>query len=323
MGGTFVAGHNGLVGSAVCRALERDGTHELLLAGRSELDLTDQAAVYGFFDRHRPKRTVIAAAVVGGIKANSTYPGRFIGENLMIQTNLLEAARRSGTERTVFLSSSCVYPREAPLPTKEESLLTGVPEQTNEWYAVAKIAGMKMAQAYSLQYGMDCTTLLPCNLYGPFDNFDLENSHVLPALLRKIHEAKESGREEVELFGTGTPTREFLHADDLAEACLLALDGKVRHDVVNVGSGVPTSIADLAGMVRSAVGYEGRIRWNGTLDGDAEKMVDSTRIHETGWKPRISLADGIASTYEWMIKNIEGLREVKHGTTLLAGGTAP
>lgn len=241
----------------------------------------------------------------------------------MIQTNLLEAARRFGTERTVFLSSSCVYPHEAPLPTKEEHLLTGLPEPTNEWYAVAKIAGMKMAQAYSLQYGMDCTTLLPCNLYGPCDNFDLENSHVLPALLRKFHEAKESGRDEVELFGTGTPTREFLHADDLAEACLLALEGKVRHDVVNVGSGVSTSVAELSGLIRSAVGYEGRTRWNGTLDGDAEKMVDSTRIHETGWKPRISLADGIASTYEWMIENIDGLREVKHGTTLLAGGAAP
>jgi GDP-L-fucose synthase len=300
----YVAGHRGLVGAAICQALTDAGYSRILTRTHAELDLTDQAAVRQFFANNRPDYVFLAAARVGGIHANDSFPAEFIRDNLLIQTNIIDAARQSGSKKLLFLGSSCIYPKFAPQPMKEEYLLTGELEPTNEWYAVAKIAGIKMCQAYRKQYGFDAISLMPTNLYGPGDNFDLESSHVLPALIRKFHEAKVNGRQEVEIWGTGTPQREFLHVADLAAACLFLMEQYSGLEIVNVGSGQEVTIAELAELVRAAVGFQGRICFNPAMpDGTPRKLLDVSRLSGLGWQSRIGLADGIAETYAWFLEN--------------------
>jgi GDP-L-fucose synthase len=296
----FVAGHRGLVGSAIVRRLEETGCRNLLLRDRAELDLLDQAAVTRFFAEHRPEFVFLAAAKVGGIMANVTYPAEFIYENLAVQTNVIHSAWQHGARKLLFLGSSCIYPKVAPQPIKEEYLLTGPLEPTNEAYAIAKIAGLKMAAAYRAQYGFPAISLMPTNLYGPGDNFDLESSHVLPALIRRFHEAKISGAPEVTLWGTGTPRREFLHVDDLASAACFLMDTYDGRDALNVGTGEDLTIAEVAGLVARVTGHSGRVRFDPSRpDGMARKLLDVSRIHALGWKARISMELGVASTYEW------------------------
>ena len=305
----YVAGHRGLVGSAVTRRLEREGFRNLLTAGRDELDLRDQAAVDRWFDTHRPEYVYLVAGTVGGIWANSRRPAEFIYDNLMIHATVVHAAWRTGVRKLLYLGSSCIYPREAPQPMAEEALLTGALEPTNEPYAIAKIAGIKLCQAYRRQYGCDFISAMPTNLYGPGDNFDLESSHVLPAMIRKFHEARERGDRAVTLWGTGAPKREFLHADDLADACLFLMREYAGDDHVNVGTGEDLSIRSLAEMVRDAVAPELVIEWDATKpDGSPRKLLDVGRLHELGWRHRVDVADGIASTYRWF------LEELAHGT---------
>ena len=295
----FVAGHRGLVGSAICRRLQADGL-EPLVAERSELDFMDQKGVDHWFREHEIDQVYMAAAKVGGIYANDTYPAEFIHDNLAIQTNLIHAAWQYGVSKFLFLGSSCIYPKLAPQPMTEDSLLTGPLETTNEWYAIAKIAGIKMCQAYRKQYGFDAISAMPTNLYGPGDNFDLENSHVLPALIRKFHEAKEAGEANVTVWGTGSPRREFLHVDDLADACVFLMQNYSSPEIVNVGWGRDISIAELAEKVRGIVGFEGEIVYDTSKpDGTPRKLLDTARLAALGWAPSIALEDGIAETYEW------------------------
>lgn len=295
----FVAGHRGMVGSAVCRALAARAYPHVLTRGRDELDLTRQAAVDAFFEAERPDVVVLAAARVGGIVANDTYRWDFIRDNLLIQTHVLDAALRTGVRRLAFLGSTCIYPRLAPQPMPESSLLTGPLEPTNEPYAVAKIAGVKMVESANRQHGTRWVSLMPTNLYGPNDNFDLETSHVLPALIRRFDEARCDGRDTVTLWGTGTPRREFLHVDDLADAVCFVLEATDATGLINVGVGEDLSIADLAGLVAECVGYTGRIAWDTTRpDGTPRKLVDVTRLTALGWTARTSLRDGIAATVE-------------------------
>lgn len=299
----FVAGHRGLVGSAIVRALARAGFGNLLLRTRAECDLTDQAAVRGMFSAERPQYVFLAAARVGGIHANNAYPAEFIYQNLAIQTNVIQAAHASGVRKLQFLGSSCIYPKHAPQPMTEDCLLTGPLEPTNEWYAVAKIAGIKLCQAFRRQYGFDAISLMPTNLYGPGDNFDLENSHVLPALLRKFHEAKESGAATVTVWGTGSPRREFLHVDDLAEACLFLMERYSGEEIVNVGVGEDLPIRELAELVRRVVGFAGEIVFDAAKpDGSPRKLLDVGRIAALGWRPRISLERGVRETYAWYLE---------------------
>ena len=299
MSKNFVAGHNGLVGSAICRRLQADDI-EPLVASRSELDLTDQGAVTEWFDQHDVEQVYLAAARVGGIHANDTYPAEFIRDNLVIQTNVIHAASQSGVDKLLFLGSSCIYPKLAEQPMSEDSLLTGPLEPTNEWYAIAKIAGIKMCQAYRKQYGFDAISVMPTNLYGPGDNFDLENSHVLPALIRKFHEAKESGANAVDVWGTGEPLREFLHVDDLADACVFLMQNYSSPDIINVGWGKDITIAGLAELVKIIVGFEGQVAFDSSKpDGTPRKLLNTNRIQLLGWMPKISLADGVAETYAW------------------------
>ncbi|MCI5158572.1 MAG: GDP-L-fucose synthase [Candidatus Electrothrix sp. AUS1_2] len=306
----YVAGHRGLVGSALCRALEQQGCSSILTRTHAELNLTDQAAVRAFFDENRPDYVFLSAAKVGGIHANDTFPADFIRDNLLIQTNIIDAAFQCGSRKLLFLGSSCIYPKFAPQPMQEDHLLTGELEPTNEWYAVAKIAGIKMCQAYHRQHGFNAISLMPTNLYGPRDNFDLKNSHVLPALIRKFHEAKVHGLPEVEIWGTGTPKREFLHVDDLAAACLFLMENYDEPAIVNVGSGDEVSIAELARLVAEAVGYEGAVRYNADMpDGTPRKFLDVSRLSGLGWKSRISLPQGIAETYSWFLAHEDGLRK--------------
>jgi GDP-L-fucose synthase len=296
----FVAGHNGLAGSAICRHLRSGGFTNLILRSRSELDLRNQQAVNCFFESERPEYVFLAAAKVGGILANSTYPADFIYDNLALETNVIHAARASGVTKLLFLASSCVYPRLAPQPIREESLLTSALEPTNEWYAVAKIAGIKLAQAYRKQHGFDAISLMPTNLYGPGDNFDLSNSHVLPALLRKFGDAAAQGSPEVTVWGTGTPRREFLHVDDLAAACIFLMENYSDPELINVGTGTDVTIRELAEMVQRVTGFEGRIVFDASKpDGTPRKLLDVSRIEALGWKPRIELYDGIAETWRW------------------------
>ena len=298
----FVAGHRGLVGSAIVRRLQAAGYRNLILRSHDELDLTSQADVAQFFATVRPQRVFLAAARVGGILANSTHPAQFLAENLAIQTNVIDAAYRNGAEKLLFLGSSCIYPQLAPQPMREEYLLTGPLEPTNEWYAIAKIAGLKMCQAYRRQYGFNAISAMPTNLYGPGDNFSLQNSHVLPALLRKFHEAKERAAGEVEVWGTGRPQREFLHVDDLADACLFLMERYEDDEWINVGWGKDISIAELAQTIRGAVGFQGSIRFDPSKpDGAPRKLLDTSRLRALGWEPGISLEAGIRATYEWML----------------------
>jgi GDP-L-fucose synthase len=296
----FVAGHRGLVGSAVMRSLQRQGFENLIIRSHHDLDLTEQSAVREFFDATRPQAVIMAAARVGGIHANNSHPAGFLRDNLLIQDNVIDAAYRSGVEKFVFLGSSCIYPKMAPQPIKEDYLLTGPLEPTNEWYAIAKIAGLKMCQAYRREFGFNAISLMPTNLYGPGDNFDLQNSHVLPALIRKIHEAKGRGDKSVDIWGTGTPRREFLHVDDLADAVAYLLQNYDGEPIVNIGWGEDVTIRELAEMVMSAIGYTGALAFDPTKpDGTPRKLLDVSRLHGLGWRPRISLKEGIAATYTW------------------------
>ncbi len=298
----FIAGHRGMVGSAIVRRLEGDGYSRLLLRSRAELDLTRQAAVDEFFARERPEYVFLAAAKVGGILANSTRPAEFIGENLAMQSNIIDAAYRNGAKKLLFLGSSCIYPKFAPQPIREESLLEGALEPTNQWYAIAKIAGIKMAQAYREQYGFSTIALMPTNLYGPGDNFDLQSSHVAPAMIRKFHEAKLARAGEVTLWGSGTPRREFLHVDDLADAALFAM---LHHDsaqILNAGTGEDLTIAELAETIRSITGFEGKIVWDASKpDGTPRKLLDVSRMTALGWKARVPLREGLAAAYQWYL----------------------
>lgn len=290
----YVAGSNGMVGSAIVRALKARGFDNLLTRSSRELDLRDQSAVRSFFKEHRPDYVFLAAAKVGGILANNTYRGEFLHDNLAIQMNVIESARVSGVTKLMFLGSSCIYPKMAPQPLKEEYLLTGLLEPTNEPYAIAKIAGIKMCEAYRDQYGCNFVSVMPTNLYGPNDNFDLNKSHVLPALIRKFYTAAQEGRDHVEIWGTGSPKREFLHVDDLAEACVYLMESYDGRDFLNVGTGEDISIKELAEMVARIVGFEGELRFDTTKpDGTPRKLMDVSRLHALGWKAKISLEDGI------------------------------
>jgi GDP-L-fucose synthase len=296
----YVAGHRGLVGSAVVRALQKKGYANLLLRTHHELDLTDQRAVREFFRAERPEVVIMAAARVGGIHANNSRPALFIRDNLLIQDNVIDAAHRSGVGKFVFLGSSCIYPKLSPQPIKEEYLLTGPLEPTNEWYAIAKIAGVKMCQAYRREFGFNAISLMPTNLYGPGDNFDLQNSHVLPAFIRRFHDAKVRGDDSVTVWGTGTPRREFLHVDDLADAILYLLQSYDAEPIVNVGWGEDVTIRELAAVVMSAIGYTGRLIFDSAKpDGTPRKLLDVSRLRSLGWQAQIALKDGIESTYAW------------------------
>ena len=299
----FVAGHRGMVGSALVRRLERE-PGRLLTAERAELDLTRQAEVERWMAAHQPEVVIVAAARVGGILANDRNPVDFLVDNLLIETNLIRAAHEQGVAKLLFLGSSCIYPKLAPQPLKEQALLTGPLEPTNEWYAVAKIAGIKLCAAYRRQHGRDFISAMPTNLYGPHDNFDLASSHVVPALIRKMHEAKRSGVAEVGIWGTGTPRREFLHVADLADACLFLLRHYSDEIHVNVGCGVDLTIRDLAETVRKVVGFKGALRFDPAYpDGTPRKLMDVSRLTALGWRPRIDLRDGLASTYAWYVDN--------------------
>ena len=300
----YVAGHRGLVGSAIVRAIEADGKHTWIGQSRSELDLLDRKAVFKYLADEKPDAVVIAAAKVGGIRANDTYPVEFLSENLQIETNLMDAAHAAGTPRLLFLGSSCVYPKMAQQPIKEEYLLTGELEKTNEAYALAKISGLKLVQAYRKQYGHKWISAMPTNMYGPGDNFDLENSHVLPALIRKFHDAKTQGSPNVTLWGSGSPKREFLHSDDLGRACLFLLENYDGEVAINVGVGEDIPIKELAEIIQGIVDFQGEIVWDNTKpDGTPRKLLDVSRITALGWKPEIKLEQGIRSTYGWYLDN--------------------
>jgi GDP-L-fucose synthase len=295
----YVAGHRGLAGSAIWRELRRQGFGRLTGRTRAELDLLDSAAVRDFFAQEKPEYVFVAAAKVGGILANDTYPADFLWENLQIQTNLLRHAHEAGVGKLLFLGSSCIYPKMAPQPIREDSLLTGPLEPTNQWYAVAKIAGLKLAQALRRQHGCDFISAMPANLYGANDHYDLQNSHVLPALIRKFHEARMAGAPEVVCWGTGTPRREFLFADDLAAACVFLMQHYSEEAIINVGSGADLEIKSLAELVRRIVGYKGEIVWDTSKpDGTPRKLLDSARIFALGWRPTVDLESGIALAYK-------------------------
>ncbi|MEO6103808.1 MAG: GDP-L-fucose synthase [Pseudoxanthomonas sp.] len=306
--GMFVAGHRGLVGSAIVRQLRAAGASNLLLLGRDQLDLGNQIAVDEFFARERPAYVFLAAAMVGGIQANSRYPADFIQDNLAIQTNVIHSAYQHGTQKLLFLGSSCIYPRDCPQPIKEEYLLSGPLEPSNEWYAVAKIAGVKTCQAYRRQYGFDAISVMPTNLYGPGDNYHPENSHVLPALIRKFHEAKLAERESIVLWGTGKARREFLYVDDLAEAVLLLMNQYSSEDIVNIGVGEDITIFELAEVIARVVGFSGRIDIDTSKsDGTPRKLLDVQRVAAQGWKARTSLPDGVQLAYEdFLRRSAEG-----------------
>lgn len=300
----YVAGHRGLVGSAIVRALQKEGYENLILRGSNELDLREQAATRDFFAAERPDYVFLAAAKVGGIHANDTYPAEFIADNLMMESNIIDAAWRNGVKKLLFLGSSCIYPKLCPQPIKEEYLLTGELEPTNEWYAIAKIAGLKLCRAYRKQYGFNAISAMPTNLYGPGDNFHPDNSHVIPGMMQRFHKAKLEGASEISIWGTGSPRREFLYVDDLAEALLFLMRGYDGAEHINVGCGEDVSILELAGLVAKAVGYAGKIVPDPTKpDGTPRKLLDVSRLSELGWRAHTGLAKGLAATYAWYIAN--------------------
>ena len=302
----YIAGHRGMVGSAILRKLEKEGFDNLVLRTSSELDLRNQADVRAFFEAERPEYIFLAAAKVGGIMANNIYRAEFLNDNLLIQNNIIDSAYRTDAKKLMFLGSSCIYPKMAPQPLTEDALLTGLLEPTNEPYAIAKIAGIKMCEAYRAQYGCNFISVMPTNLYGPNDNYDLNNSHVLPAMIRKFHEAKEENKPFVELWGTGSPLREFLHADDLADACFFLMQTYNDSGFLNVGVGADVTIKALAELIRETVGYEGQIHWNTDKpDGTPRKLMNVGRLHNLGWKHKIELEDGIRITYQDFLKKIE------------------
>lgn len=305
----YIAGHRGMVGSAITRQLQQEGFTNLVFRNSKELDLRNQQAVFAFFETEKPDYVFLAAAKVGGIVANNTYRADFIYENLAIQNNIIHAAYLQGVTKLMFLGSSCIYPKMAPQPLKEDALLTGLLEPTNEPYAIAKIAGIKMCEAYRSQYGCDFVSVMPTNLYGPNDNYDLQNSHVLPAMIRKFHEAKVKKEAAVNLWGSGSPMREFLYADDLANACIFLMENYSEAGFINIGTGVDVTIKALAEMVKDTVGFEGDLLWDSTKpDGTPRKLMDVTKLHDLGWKHTIDLEQGITLAYQDFLKNHDGLR---------------
>ena len=305
----YIAGHQGMVGSAIVRRLRADGYDNLLTRDFEEFDLLDQRAVFAFLHHEKPEYVFLAAAKVGGILANDTYRAQFIYENIQIQNHVIHGAHLAGVRKLLFLGSSCIYPKYAPQPMKEEHLLTGLLEPTNEPYAIAKIAGIKMCEAYRAQYGSNFISVMPTNLYGPNDNFNLRDSHVLPALIRKFHEAKQRGEPAVEIWGTGSPRREFLHVDDLADACVYLMQDYDDADFLNIGTGEDIPIRELALLIRDGVGFEGELRFDPSKpDGTPRKLLDVTRLFKTGWRPRIPLREGIAQTYRWFVENQDKAR---------------
>lgn len=305
----YVAGHRGLVGSAIVRNLEEKGYTNVIGRTHKELDLTNQAMVREFFEKERPDVVVLAAARVGGINANNTAPADFAYENLQIQCNVIECCHRYQVDKLLFLGSTCIYPRMAPQPIPEEALLTGPLEETNEAYAIAKISGLKMCQFYKRQYGDNFISCMPTNLYGPRDNYDLQGSHVMPAMIRKFHEAKVQGAPSVELWGTGTPLREFLYVDDMADACVFLLENYDGEEHVNIGTGREVTISELAETVRKAVGYTGEIVWNKDMpDGTPRKLTNVDKLHELGWSHKVELEEGVRLAYQWFRENVENAR---------------
>jgi GDP-L-fucose synthase len=320
---TYVAGHQGLVGSAVLRSLVRNGYRNILVRTRQQLDLRNRDDVQKFFFATRPQAVIVAAAKVGGIKANNDYPVEFLLENLQIQNNLISASFESGVKKLLFLGSSCIYPKLAAQPIREESLLTGLLEPTNEPYAIAKIAGIKLCQAYAREYGANFICAMPTNLYGPGDNFDFETSHVLAALIRKMHEAKVRSDKEVTLWGTGTPRREFLHAEDLGDALRFLLENYDLPEIINVGCGEDVTVRELAEIVMEVVGFQANLVFDPTMpDGTPRKLLDIARLKKLGWQPRISLRDGIRQTYKWFLENCKVPRGTldRHGPESLKYG---
>jgi GDP-L-fucose synthase len=305
----YVPGHHGLVGSAIVRRLKAGGYRNVLTRSRQEVDLTERDAAVELFQEEKPEYVFDAAARVGGIHANNQYPADFIRDNILIQMNVIDAAYRTGVKKLVFLGSSCIYPKLAPQPLKEEYLLTGPLEPTNEWYAIAKISGIKVCQAYRRQYGFNAISLMPTNLYGPGDNFNLETSHVLPALLRKFHEAHATGAPKVTVWGSGTPMREFLYVDDLADACVYLMESYDSGEIINVGTGEEISIAELANLVKEVVQYRGSIDFDTSKpDGTARKLLDVSRLSATGWRYRTNLRTGIETTYHWFLEHADSFR---------------
>jgi GDP-L-fucose synthase len=301
----YVAGHRGLVGSAIWRALQAQGFTQLLGRARAELDLLNAEAVTDFYRAEKPEFVFVAAAKVGGILANNNHPAEFLYENLQVQNNLIHGAHKAGVKKLLFLGSSCIYPKLAPQPLKEDYLLTGPLEPTNEWYAIAKIAGIKLCQAYRRQYGCDFISVMPTNMYGPNDNYDLQNSHVLPAMIRKFHEAKTGGKKEVVCWGTGAPMREFLYADDLARACVFLMQHYSGEQFINVGFGSDVTIKELAEVVKRVVGFSGQIVWDTSKpDGTPRKLMDSSRLFALGWKPQVQLEEGIKLAYADFLKRL-------------------
>lgn len=306
----YVAGHRGLVGSAILRKLEQDGYNNLVYKTSKELDLRDKNAVDSFFENEKPEYVFLAAAKVGGIVANNEFPADFIRDNLMIQTNVIDASYRNNVTKLLFLGSTCIYPKLAPQPLKEEYLLTGPLEPTNDAYALAKISGIKMCQSYNKQYGTTYISAMPTNLYGENDNFDLQSSHVLPALMRKFHEAKVQGKTSVEIWGTGTPRREFLYSDDLADACVFLMNHYNDDEIVNIGVGEDVTIRELAETIKTVVGFEGELTFDTSKpDGTPRKLVDTSRINELGWSAKVELRDGVQRAYDWYLENMKVLNK--------------
>lgn len=305
----YVAGHRGLVGSAIVRNLKNKGYDNIIGRTHAELELTDQAAVKSFFEEESPDVVVLAAAKVGGINANNTYPAEFAWDNMQVQCNVIKCCHDYKVKKLLFLGSTCIYPRMAPQPIPEDALLTGPLEITNEAYAIAKIAGLEMCKFFKMEYGDDFISCMPTNLYGPYDNYDLKGSHVLPAMIRKFHEAKKNNAPEVELWGTGSPLREFLYVDDMADACVYLLENYSGLQHVNIGTGKEITIKELALLIKDTVGYEGNIRWNTEMpDGTPRKLTDVTKLHEMGWMHKIELEEGVRLAYEWFKDNIENAR---------------